>query len=295
MTAEPDAPTQPGTLTLIGGEGRMGRMFHRLLEGDGYTVRSVGPSADPGYGGAVRDADVVIVTVPIADTVAVIRRIAPFLRPGQLLSDFTSIKAEPMAAMLETPADVIGCHPLFAPMASPAGQNVVLCPERPGRWLPWYEGFLHRHGMQAVHMAPAEHDEAMAFIQGLTHFINIVFARTLQTRGANLEQILKVCSPVYQVLFAILCRVLSGDAHLYGQIQAANPNNPPVLEDFLDNGRAFLDVVRRQDWDEVYRLFDEAAAYLGDFKQVAREESDFLIERMAEYLLQRRGAKDGQN
>jgi chorismate mutase / prephenate dehydrogenase len=191
--------------------------------------------------------------------------------------------------MLASPASVIGCHPLFAPMASPAGQNVVLCPARPGPWQAWYEGFLAGHGMVVVQLEPAEHDEAMAFIQGLTHFINIVFARTLQTRRARLEQVLQVCSPVYQVLFAILCRILSGDAHLYGQIQASNPANPPVLEEFLANGRAFLDVVERQDWEAVYGFFDEAAAYLGDYRQVAREESDFLIERMTEYLARRRG------
>ncbi len=288
MAADAKPAVPPRTIGLIGGEGRMGSMFRRLFEADGYAVRVAGPSADPGYGGLVAESDVVIVTVPISETLAVIRRIVPLLRPQQLLSDFTSIKAEPIAAMLAAPASVIGGHPLFAPMASPAGQNVVLCPQRPGPWLAWYEGFFRRHGMQVVRLEPAEHDEAMAFIQGLTHFINIVFARTLQTRGAHLEQILRVCSPVYQVLFAILCRILSGDAHLYGQIQASNPNNPPVLEAFLANGRDFLDVVERQDWPAVYGFFDEAATYLGDYKQVARDESDFLIERMTEYLSRRR-------
>ena len=287
MGAMTGARIPPRTIGLIGGDGQVGRMFRRLFEADGYAVRVAGPSDDPGYGGLVAGSDVVIVTVPISETVAVIRRIAPLLRPEQLLSDFTSIKREPVAAMLASPASVIGCHPMFAPMPSPAGQNVVLCPERPGPWLSWYEGFLQGHGMKVVHLAPAEHDEATAFIQGLTHFINIVFARTLQTREAKLEQILKVCSPVYQVLFAILCRILSGDAHLYGQIQASNPNNPPVLEAFLANGREFLDVVERQDWDAVYAVFNEAATYLGDFRQVAREESDFLIERMTEYLARR--------
>jgi prephenate dehydrogenase len=287
MTDAPTPGNPPRTVGLIGGTGRMGAMFQRLFEADGCAVRVAGPSEDPGYGGLVAEADVVIVTVPIAETLGVIRRIAPLLRPEQLLSDFTSIKAEPVAAMLEAPACVIGCHPLFAPMVSPVGQNVVLCPQRPGPWLAWYEAFFRRHGMKVVQMAPQEHDEAMAFIQGLTHFINIVFARTLQTRQAHLERILQVCSPVYQVLFAILCRILSGEAKLYGQIQGANPANPPVLEDFLANGRAFLDVVEQRDWPQVYRFFDEAAAYLGDYKQVAREESDFLIERMTEYLQQR--------
>jgi prephenate dehydrogenase len=295
MTAGDPSLSVPRTIALIGGEGRMGTLFRALFEADGHRVLSAGPMADPAYGGVVAEADAVIVTVPIAETVAVIARIAPYLRPDQLLSDFTSIKSEPVAAMLATPARVIGAHPIFAPLPDPAGQNVVLCPARPGAFLPWYRDFFRRHGMTVVEMEPEAHDEAMAFIQGLTHFINIVFAQTLQTRGADLSRILQVCSPVYQVLFAILCRILSGDPVLYGQIQIANRKNLPVLEDFLANGHALLEAVEERSPEGVYRIFDEAAAFLGDFRQVAREESDFLIARMTEYLRDRKGEKGGQN
>ena len=239
MTQPAARSGRPTSIGIIGGTGRMGGLFRRLFEAQGYQVRVAGHSDDPTYGGLVTASDVVIVTAPIADTVAVIGRIGPHLRAGQLLSDFTSIKVEPVRAMLATPACVIGAHPLFAPMPSPRGQNVVLCPARPGPYLEWYRDFLSQQGMTVVVLTAEAHDEAMAFIQGLTHFINIVFARTLQTRGARLEQILQVCSPVYQVLFAILCRILSGDAHLYGQIQASNPNNPPVL--VLDEATSSLD------------------------------------------------------
>jgi prephenate dehydrogenase len=275
---------RPATIGLIGGAGHMGAMFRPLFEAEGHRVRVAGPSDDPTYDGLVTGSDMVIVTVPIAETEAVIGRIAPHLRPDQLLSDFTSIKGRPVRAMLATPACVIGGHPLFAPMASPAGQNMVLCPARPGPYLDWYRGFLERQGLKVVLMAPEAHDEAMAFIQGLTHFLNIAFARTLQTRKADLERILQVCSPVYQVMFAILCRVLSGDARLYGQIQTANPHNPPVLADFLANGETLLASVRSGAAEEVYRLFDEAAEYLGPFREVARQRSDFLIEQMTAYL-----------
>lgn len=284
MTEQPSAFHRPRSIGLIGGYGRMGRMFERLFAADGCAVRLADRSDDPTYGGLVTDCDVVLVTVPIAETEAVLGRIGPHLRADQLLTDFTSVKAGPVRAMLATRASVIGCHPLFAPMASPAGQNVVLCPARPGPWLPWYADFFRRHGMSVAEMTPEAHDEAMAFIQGLTHFINITFARTLQTRQADLEQILRVCSPVYQVLFAILCRILSGDPALYGHIQVANPNNGPVLADYLANGEELLRHVRAGDVEQVEALFRSAAAYLGDFRDVAREESEFLIEQMTTYL-----------
>jgi prephenate dehydrogenase len=274
----------PRTIGLIGGAGKMGALFGRLLEGLGYRVRSAGPSDDPGYGGLVAESDVLIVTVPITETVAVIERIARLLRADQLLADFTSIKREPVAAMLASPAWVIGCHPLFGPMPNPAGQNVVLCPARPGPCLPWLEETVRRLKMTPVVMTPQGHDEAMAFIQGLTHFLNITFARTLQTRGADIEALLKVCSPVYQVFFAMLSRILSGDPELYGQIQLLNRENIPVLQEFLKNGAELLGVAEGQRWEDFYKLFSSAGGYLGPFKAVARQESDFLIDQMRQYL-----------
>ncbi len=274
----------PRTIGLIGGGGRMGTLFAGLFEARGYAVRIAGESADPGYGGLVAACDVVIVTVPIAETVPVIRRIGPLLRAEQLLCDLTSIKREPVAAMLETRAWVIGLHPLFAPMPTVAGQNVVLCPARPGPCRPWLEAFLAGHGMHPVELTPQGHDEAMAFIQGLTHFLNITFARTLQTRHADLDALLRVCSPVYRVFFAVLSRILSGDARLYGQIQLLNRENVPVLREFLANAQDLLASVEASDWEGFHRIFAEAADYLGGFKTVARDESDFLIDQMRLYL-----------
>jgi prephenate dehydrogenase len=267
----------------------MGTLFARLFAANGCAVRSAGPSDDPSYGGLVTHCDVVMVTVPIAETVPVIRRIAPLLRPDQLLCDLTSVKHEPVAVMLESRAWVIGLHPLFGPIADPSGQKVVLCPARPGPCRPWLEAFLASHGIKSVEMTPQGHDEAMAFIQGLTHFLNIAFARTLQTRRADLETLLRVCSPVYQVLFAVLGRILSGDPQLYGQIQLLNRENAPVLREFLVNARALQSTVEQGDADGFYTAFREAAQYLGEFKTMAREECDFLFEQMRLFLERKSG------
>jgi len=274
----------PKTIGLIGGTGKMGQLFARLFAAEGHPVLVAGRRTELTYEALVTQADVVIVTVTIDDTVEVIRRIGPLLRPHQLLSDFTSVKQDPVQAMLATPACVIGCHPIFGPTTHPAGQNVVLCPQRPGPWLDWYAGFFRRQGMKVSQMTPLEHDQAMAVVQGLTHFINIGFARTLQTQQVNLEQVLAVCSPVYRVAFAILSRILSGDPALYGQIQLSNRENFPVVKAFVDNSQEILTQVGSGDGAGFNRLFLEAADYLGDYLAVARQESDLLIEHMRKHL-----------
>lgn len=258
----------------------MGQMFKPLFETSGHRVLVSGLDTELGNAELVCSVDMVIFAVPVKDTLAVIEAVAPHVRPEQLLSDFTSVKQEPVTAMLATPASVIGCHPIFGPLPTPQGQNVALCPERPGPFLNWYRGFFESHGMRVVQLAPREHDEAMAFIQGLTHFLNIAFASTLKSRAADLDALLRICSPVYRVFFAMLCRILSGDPELYGQIQITNRENRPVIESFLANGAELLKLVEEEDWDGIYRHIESAARHLGDYKDKAREESDFLIDQM---------------
>jgi prephenate dehydrogenase len=284
MSESPQHQAQPTTIGLIGGAGRMGRMFQSMFEASGYRVLIADLDTEITAERLVDEAEVVIFAVPVRETVPLIRKLASRFRPGQLLSDLTSIKVEPVAAMLESEASVIGCHPVFGPLPSADGQNLAMCPARPGAYLPWYREFFQSHGMQVVELSPEEHDESMAFIQGLTHFINIIFAETLRTRGADVERLLQLCSPVYRVSFAMLSRILSGDPELYGQIQITNRANIPVIRDFQQNGASLLKLVEGEDWEGVYRYINQAADNLGAYKLKARSESDFLIDQMRKLL-----------
>ena len=157
----------------------MGRLFQGLFEGDGYRVSIAGRRTELTYEQLATEADVVIVTVPIERTAEIVARIAPVLRPEQLLSDFTSIKAEPVRAMLATPACVIGCHPVFGPVPDVAGQNVVLCPARPGPYLEWYRDWFRSHLMHVEIMDPDSHDASIFFFLFLSPFFIISFSHTL--------------------------------------------------------------------------------------------------------------------
>jgi prephenate dehydrogenase len=193
------------------------------------------------------------------------------------LSDFTSVKEEPVRVMLETRACVIGCHPVFGPMVDPRGQNVVLCPARPGPFLDWYRAWFESHGMHVEEMEASAHDRAMGMIQGLAHFVNIAFARTLRSSGSSADDLLKVSSPVYRIFFATLSRILSGDPGLYGAIQTLNPWSRQAVKAFLKNGGEILAAIERGDQEAFVEMFQEAARYLGEAGQEARAESDRMI------------------
>ena len=265
----------------------MGKMFEQRFTQAGFTVRVTGSKGVSQEPDLVQKSQLIIITVPIDKTIDVIRRITPYLRESHLLSDFTSIKSKVVPAMLETEAQVISCHPIFGPMNDFTGQNVVLCPARPGQFLDWYTSLYENLGLNVEVMDAEEHDSSMSFIQGLTHFIHIVFAQTLFSEKVDIKKLLAVCSPVYQANFAFLCRILSKDPHLYSCIQTENPKNSAILEAFIKNAQESLDLIKKKKVPLFEKNFMDYADYLGGFKYMADRQSDFLVEKLKEYNLNR--------
>src|SRR5208337_5571160 len=83
---------------------------------------------------AVSESDIVIFAVPLHQTVEIIRKLVPHTRQGQLLMDLTSLKAAPVREMLQSPACVVGLHPMFGGrISSFSGQTLAACPVRIGQ------------------------------------------------------------------------------------------------------------------------------------------------------------------
>ncbi|HJJ37961.1 MAG TPA: prephenate dehydrogenase/arogenate dehydrogenase family protein, partial [Methanocorpusculum sp.] len=114
-----DEGVDPGKVVgIIGGFGGMGRLFSAVFERAGYEVLCSGRKTPVSNEDIALTCDIVIVSVPIRDTVRVIGEIAPLLSEEQVLCDLTSIKTAPVEAMLRSKAQVIGLHPMFGPSVS---------------------------------------------------------------------------------------------------------------------------------------------------------------------------------
>ncbi|MDV2482380.1 prephenate dehydrogenase/arogenate dehydrogenase family protein [Methanoculleus sp. Wushi-C6] len=264
---------------IIGGTGQMGRFFSGVFEAAGWEVIVSGTKTPLTNPDVAEMADLVMVSVPIRATVGVIREIAPLLSEEQVFCDLTSLKAEPVRAMLESRAEVIGLHPMFGPGAvSLRGQTIVATPARcKPETLKGLLSVFRDQGAAITLSTPEDHDRMMAVIQGLTHFGTLAKAEAIRRTGADVGETLAFTSPVYRIEMGFVGRLLAQNAGLYGDILQMNPAVPEVLAAFEEAVRALREIVESGD-DERFRAFFAAnAGHYASFLRTATEETDDLI------------------
>lgn len=235
-------------ISIIGGTGGIGKWFADFFKAEGHPVLVSGRSRGATLAEAAR-SPIVIVAVPIASTVEVIRAVGPLLDETSLLMDLTSLKEVPVKEMVTaTQAEVIGCHPLFGPDApSLAGQNVVLCPARGGRWLGFLQEIFAKNGARITITSPQEHDRMMALIQGLTHLETLLTGLVLRDSGVEPSELAAFSTPVFRAKQAIAAKVFGPRPGLYAAMLADNPHMPAVLESFERNIALVGELIRQGD------------------------------------------------
>jgi prephenate dehydrogenase len=267
---------------IIGGTGKMGRLFVPVFERAGYEVLVSGRSTPLTNTRLAELCDIVIVSVPIHDTVRVIGEIAPILTKDQLLCDFTSLKALPVAAMLESEARVIGLHPLFGPtVPSLRHQTIIVCPARaPEETLNSLVSLFTREGAQCTLATPEQHDRMMAVVQGLTHFVTLCMADSVRKLGLDIKTTLAFTSPVYQIELSLVGRLLSQDPSLYADILQQNPYVPDVLSVCTSSARDLFEIVNSKDPEQFREFFQRNSRHLGKYCDEGMKTTDSLIESM---------------
>lgn len=275
---------EPRTVAIIGGLGGMGRCLARLFEGLGQAVLVADLATELTPRAAAAAADVVVVSVPIEATDAVIREVGPAVQPEGLLMDVTSVKAEPLRAMLEsTSASVLGTHPMFGPsIRSFEGQRVVLCPGRGEVWHGWLRGLLEARGLLVTESTAERHDEAMAAVQVLNHLHTQAMGLTLARLGVPLEESLAFTSPAYLMELYVAGRHFAQSPELYAEIEMRNPLTPRVTGAFEAAARELSEALTSGDRGRFAEIFREVAAYFGPFAAEALRESGHLVDRLVE-------------
>jgi prephenate dehydrogenase len=269
-------------VVIVGGYGGMGRIFARLFKAEGCHVLITGPTERKGLDAsrelgveyvrdnvsAVKDADIVIVTVPIAVTDATIMEVAPHMRGGALLMDLTSVKERPCKLMAEhakADVEVMGTHPIFGPrVGSIDGQVFVLTPVRGKRWAPWLRELLLRHNARVVESTPQEHDEVMAVVQGLTHFAYISVGATFKDMNFDVKRSRQFASPIYELMLDMIGRIIGQDPHLYAEIQMQNPKVIAVHDAYLKAASELSRTIREGRESDFVGMMTAAARHFGD-------------------------------
>lgn len=292
LRAELPKDVTPRTLAVIGGHGAMGTTLRSLFEELGHRVLVVDVDTELTPERAAAEADVTLVSVPIRDTEAVIRRVGPHVPREGLLMDVTSIKAAPMGAMLEaTEASVVGTHPMFGPGSHTfQGQRVVVCPGRGDEWLEWVRQMLSARGLVLTEASAEEHDHMMAVVQVLNHYQTQVLGVALSRYGVPIERSLAFTSPAYLLEAYVTARHFAQSPELYGAIETLNPQTGEVTAVFREAAAEIAAILERGDQERFSALFEEVRTFFGDFTEEALEQSRYLVDRLVELTAGRPGS-----
>ncbi len=299
-------------ITILGGAGGMGEWFARFFKENNCDVRivdisdkteAVAKQLDVQFStinvlkaevGALKeefaDTDIVLVSMPIDVTGRVIERVGPELHEMSLLMDVTSVKKAPVEMMEKCTSvgvEILGTHPLFGPSAkSLQGLPVIFVPIRKG---PLYEsvyGIFERNGAKIEFLTAAEHDEIMAVIQGLPHFILFSYGITLKNLDFDVERARRFMGPMYAVVMDFVGRLLHQDPDLYTQIQT-NFEMSTIHDAFLAAATRLSELVSEGNVDAIMEELQMAKRHFGDTEGAMRN-SDRIIEEKINLSLKRK-------
>jgi chorismate mutase/prephenate dehydrogenase len=268
---------RPGAKVLVvGGAGSMGKLLVKWFSGAGYEVRVLERGDWAGAGELCRDLDLAILSVPI--------NLSPFLPAGCILADITSIKKEPVQAMLAAHSGpVLGLHPMFGPTTESLDKQIVVSTE--GRYpekCEWVVSQLASWGAVIVRSNPAEHDEMMDVVQALRHFASFAFGRFLCDRKVSLQRTLEFSSPIYRLELDMVGRLFAQDPALYAEIIFSTPQRRELLKNYVKSLSENETLLDNADVDGFLGEFRRVAEWFGPFSDQAIRESTYLIEKMIE-------------
>lgn len=272
--------TELGHVVIVGGEGKLGGLFSQMLTLSGYQVKVLDKDDWARAEEIFDGAGLVIVTVPISITCDLIKSKLSSLSADCILADLTSIKSEPVKAMLEAhKGPVVGLHPMFGPdVGSLAKQVVVVCHGRGSEQYQWLLEQIQIWGARLVEAEAERHDKAMQLVQAMRHFSSFVYGLNLYKEEADIESLLQFSSPIYRLELAMVGRLFAQSPDLYADIIFAQKESMHAIGDYLDNYSQALALLQAGDRDAFVNQFKEVAQWFGDFAPQFQRESRAMLQ-----------------
>lgn len=218
---------------------------------------------------AVKDADMVVLAVPLSAMQGIMERIASRLSPACILTDVGSAKGSVITAAQhvfgEIPAFLVPGHPIAGTEKSGVeasftelfqNRRVILTPTETSAAdaIQKVRAMWEACGADVIEMGVAHHDEVLAATSHLPHMLAYALVDTL-ARMDDSREIFDFAAGG----FRDFTRIASSDPEMWHDICLANHDAlVNVLEAFSDDLRLLADAVRRADSDFLKDTFTRA-------------------------------------
>ena len=269
---------------IIGGTGKMGTAFKNAFESIGLEVLISDESSPEKEKNILKNCDWIILSVPIDQTVSVFNRIKNNISKDQIFSDFTSVKSILLDHVQECEFEFISCHPLFGPLNNFNGQNIVTIQVNTSEKHIYIDKIFKKLELKVTQLKDfEEHDRYMSLIQGMTHFSHVCFTTAMKKMDLDLDKIMDICSPIYQSNISFSSRITGGDENLYTNIIMDNPINKEVIDMYLNTSKEISSLIDNKDYESFKKNFIENRKYLKKHMPNMIDQSNFLVDKMAEF------------
>jgi prephenate dehydrogenase len=221
-------------------------------------------------GEALREAQLVVVAVPVQAVREVFTAIAPVLPAGCVVTDVASVKSQVMAwarELLPTTIEFVGGHPMAgkersgAPAAEPdLFKAAVYCltpsPRARQAAIDLVDAMVRQIGAKPYFIDPDEHD---AYVAGVSHLPFVLSAALVELTASSPGW--KEMAPLAASGFRDVSRLASGDPEMHRDICMTNQT---AIVRWLDDAVRLLlelrDQVEAGDADKLLALFERARA-----------------------------------
>ncbi|QLB13103.1 chorismate mutase [Bisgaardia hudsonensis] len=268
-------------IVIVGGKGKLGSLFSHYLTISGYHTITLDKNDWQNASQILENANVVIVSVPINQTVNIIEKLEPYLTKEMLLADLTSVKQKPLEKMLAIhKGAVLGLHPMFGPdIMSMAKQVIVRCDGRFSEKYQWFIEQIQIWGATIYPVDAEEHDKSMTYIQALRHFATFTNGLHLSKQPVNLANLLALSSPIYRLELAMIGRLFAQDAELYADIIMDKPENLAVIESLKESYEESLRFFKNNDKQGFINSFNQVKSWFGEYSEQFLKESRQLLQQ----------------
>lgn len=284
----PDHPVHPDhrgkmVVTIIG-LGLIGGSLAKDLRANGFADHLIGIEANDSHAEQALDlglvnevkpmqegcmmADVVVLAVPVGATVALFPQVLNMIRPGAVVMDMGSTKAEIANAISGHPqrGRAVLAHPMAGTEYSGPQAAInhlffdkagIICDrdQSDPDAVSVAERLLKSLFMRLIYMNSREHDLHTAYVSHVSHISSFVLALTVLEKEKSEANIFNLASGG----FASTARLAKSSPRMWSDVYQQNSHNlVDVLDSYLDKMQHFRDLIAEGNYDETYRLMEEA-------------------------------------
>jgi len=279
------------SLTIIGGSGGMGKVFGEFFKRYGFKItlharnleklENVAHEFDVNYESSleesVKDADIILVSIPITSTVSMIQKIAPLLKKNALLIDITSIKStvvNTMKKIIKTyPINCLSLHPMFGPGIKDMKNYVMIVlkvggTEKYDNLVDELITLFELNGLIITETTPEIHDRRIALTLGVPHMLNILFLNLIRRSKEPLSELTKYTGTTFLLQKVFAESIIQREREMFGEIQIENQEFHKVLNLLESLIKEYKAIIQKKSIPMFNEIFNEALEY-------SKEDNDF--------------------